>query len=126
MAKLLNEINSMPNVAGALAGWLSKLRIGIVKQTIVDGLPVDNELQFDFVGAVQPLSARKLEFKPEGLRAFKWLQIYCQAGTLELKEGDRIVYAGERFKVMADLDYRLNGYVEYHVVKDYEYANISR
>lgn len=122
MAKLLNEITGQPQVGGTLNGWLSRVMIGIIRQSINNGLPVDIESKFGFVGMIQPLSPRKLELKPEGLRAFKWLQIYCPAGQLELKEGDKFTYQGERFKLMADSDFRLNGYVEYHVIKDFEHA----
>lgn len=120
MAKLLNEITGQPQVGGVLNGWMSRICIGILRQNIVDGMPIEIINNFNFVGMIQPLSARKLELKPEGLRAFKWLQIFCQSGQLELKEGDKITYGGERFKLMADSDYRNNGYVEYHVIKDYE------
>lgn len=126
MAKLLNEITGQPQVGGALNGWMSRIRIGMIKQNIVDGLPVEVETSFNFVGMIQPLSARKLELKPEGLRAFKWLQIFCQEGMLALKEGDKITYRNERFKLMADSDYRNNGYVEYHVIRDFENAQPDR
>lgn len=120
MAKLLNEITGQPQVGGTLNGWMSRICLGMIRQSIVDGLPVELETSFNFVGMIQPLSTRKLELKPEGLRSFKWLQIICPAGMLELHEGDKITYRGERFKLMADSDYKLNGYIEYHVIKDFQ------
>jgi hypothetical protein len=92
----------------------------LITQEIIDGFATDFEKKVSFKGVIQPLSPRKLELKPEGQRAWKWLQIHCLAGALTLKPGDKILFNGEKFKLMADNDYSLNNFSDYHVVKDYQ------
>lgn len=120
MAKKLNEISGMPNVGSALSGWGMSLTLIVIRQEIVEGFVRDIPKSVKFNGVIQPLSPRKIELKPEGQRAWKWLQIHCREGSLKLKPGDKIDWLGEKFKLMADNDFSLNGFVEYHVVKDYQ------
>lgn len=120
MAKKLNEISGMPNVGGALSGWTMNLMLVVIRQEIIDGFVKSIEKPIKFSGTIQPLSPRKIEMKPEGQRAWKWLQIHCREGSLKLKPGDKIEWMSEKFKLMADNDFSLNGFVEYHVVKDYQ------
>ncbi len=122
MAKKLSEMSGMPNVGGALSGWTLAITLIVIRQDIVDGFVKEIKKAIKFMGVIQPLSPRKIELKPEGQRAWKWLQIHCKEGALKLKPGDKIEWGNELFKLMADNDFYLNGFVEYHVVKDYSEA----
>ena len=120
-AKPLNQLSGMPQVGNVLNGWTVKITLQVLTQTIVDGFPVDTPRSVTFDGTVQPFSPQQLKLIPEGQRAWQWLQIHCKTGpnTLELSPGDKIVYNGTRYKVMAQNDYSLNGYIEYHLIQDF-------
>lgn len=115
-----STISGMPQITSAFAGWTQTVSLSLVTQTIVAGLVTETLTAISFPGTIQPLSPKNLMLKPEGQRAWTWLQIHCFSGPYDLNTGDQIVYRGEKFKIMARLDYSLNGFMEYHLVKDYQ------
>lgn len=121
MAKTLNNSNGMPQMHAAFVGWFSKITLGIITQTVDDDGNVSttiNNVSFD--GTIQPLQTEDLELKPEGLRNWRWLQIHCFSGDLNLNNDDKITYKNIRYKIMGVKDYSLNGFIEYHSIQDYE------
>lgn len=119
MALPLNQISGMPNMSTTLNGWMKPFTLIIITQTNIDGIPTDGERSVTYRGTVQPLNPEQVNIKPEGQRSWEWLQIHVQLSDNPLANDDRIIYNGKKFKVMARKDYTLNGYIEYHVVKDY-------
>lgn len=115
-----NNISGMPKMRAAFAGWFQSIILNIVTQTIEDGLVIETIKQKSFRGIIQPLSAEELRLKPEGERSWPWLQIHAIAGSLNLNTNDKIQYNGIKYKIMAVLDYSLNGFIEYHGVRDFE------
>ena len=115
-----NLQNGMPNMANTLNGWEVPISIIKITQSIVDGDVVKGEEQIDFMGVWQPLRDEELQSKPEGQRSWEWYWIHAKSGALNLQTQDKIKFQGKRFKVMAVKDYSLNGFVEYHIVRDYE------
>lgn len=115
----LNKISGMPQIGAAFAGWMTSINLVIVTDEVIDGFVVQKQTPISFNGVVQPLSAEKLELKPEGERSWEWLQIHCFSGVQNLQTNDKILYNGLPFKVMQRLDYSLNNYIEYHIVADY-------
>lgn len=116
----LNQSTGMPQMASAFRGWMTSITITRVTQSVENGLVETREQKISFQGTVQPLSPQKTALKPEGQRAWKWLQIHCFTSDVNLATNDKIIYNGELFKVMDILDYRLNNYIEYHIVADYQ------
>lgn len=112
--------NGMPNMANTLNGWEVPISIIKITQSIVDGDVVKGEEQIDFMGVWQPLRDEELQSKPEGQRSWEWYWIHAKSGALNLQTQDKIKFQGKRFKVMAVKDYSLNGFIEYHIVRDYE------
>lgn len=104
----------------AFAGWMTKITLIVIQQTVVDGFVIDTESKVTFQGTVQPLSPEQVQLKPDGQRSWQWLQIHCLAGALNLVTNDKFIYNDIRYKIMAVLDYSLNNYVEYHAVRDFE------
>ena len=118
--KPFNQINlsGMPNMSGTLAGWLQNLTFGVVTKTIVNYEVKEVYVAIPFRGVWQPLETRKLMMKPEGQRSLTWIQ--CHATTdIGLKNDDIVRFRGVQYRVMAQWDYSLNGYYEYHLVEDY-------
>lgn len=116
----LNQISGMPQMKAAFSGWTQKITLTRITQSIVDGLDTETSTTLTYQGTIQPLSVKQLMLKPEGLRAFKWLEIHCVNGGTKLDDGDFIIYNGERFKIMGVWDYSLNNYMQYNAVKDFQ------
>ena len=120
VAKPLNQLSSMPQLSAAFQGWQKQITLTKRKQVVRNGLVCYDDQLVKFMGIIQPLSPEAISLKPDGQRSFQWLQIHCQGNGLTLTTDDQIVYNGIQFKVMALLDYSLNGFIEYHCVKDYQ------
>lgn len=121
--KSLSNSSFMPNMSNTLTSWLSPLTIVRLTQSIDEGYLVTNEEKIDFQGTWQPLNDRQLELKVEGQRAWTWIWLHAQVGTLELKTADKVIFNDKRYKVMTVKDYSLNGFIEYHLCRDYEDDN---
>ena len=120
-ARPLNFGSGMPNVSAALNGWMKSITLQKRTQSVdTYGDVTFTNVDFTFVGTVQPLSPKQIELKPEGQRAWTWLQIHMQAGRFRLNVNDQIVINGVIFKVMALKDYSQSGYIEYHCVYEYQ------
>ncbi len=115
----LNQSSGMPQVGTALFGWQKPITLMKITQDVTAGLVIDTSFPITLQGTIQPLNPKELALKPEGQRAWKWLQIHCLSGGNNLDTNDRVRYNGEIFKVMANNDYSLNGYIEYHLVADF-------
>lgn len=112
--------NGMPNMANTLTGWEVPLTLIKITQSVIEGDAVKTETPINFLGVWQPLRDEQLQFKPEGQRSWSWYWIHAKSGTLDLTTQDKIIFRGERYKVMSVKDYSLNGFVEYEVIRDYE------
>jgi hypothetical protein len=120
-ARPLNFGSGMPNVSGALNGWMKSITLQKRTQVIdTYGDVTYTNVDFSFMGTIQPLSPKQIEQKPEGQRAWTWLQIHMQTPGYRLNVNDQIIINGEIYKVMALRDYSQSGYIEYHAVKDYQ------
>jgi len=109
---------SMPRVNVAFGGWLSALIFSKITQTIVDHEVVNVSSPVVFRGTIQPLSPRQVALKPEGQRAWIWVQIHAEPGTT-LSPHDTIADDNHSYRIMAVLDYTSSGFLEYHAVQDY-------
>lgn len=115
-----NTSSGMPQISAAFGGWQTKITLLKHTETIVNGFVKINQIPMYFRGTMQPLSARAIALKPEGQRSWTWLQLHCLAREIELLPGDRLTWNGDFYKVMELKDYGLNGYIEYHLVRDYQ------
>lgn len=121
MAKPLNMLSGMPQMSAAFMGWSKTITLKKRIQSVdSDGMVYDVNSTIVFKGTIQPLSPKTIALKPEGQRAFTWLQIHALVGTLNLTVNDEIIYNGTKYKVMAVLDYSLNGFYEYHACEAFQ------
>jgi hypothetical protein len=109
---------TVPDVSGALLDWFQPTTFGIVVKEIDNFQVVETMTNVTFQAVVQPLPQRKLEMKPEGQRKWEWLMIHAEPG-LVLVNDQVITYLGKQYRVMDQWDYRIYGYVEYHIMEDY-------
>lgn len=112
--------SNMPDVSDGFGDWQERICLLLRTQKVTDGLVTNVDRRLTFYGCWQPLSPRTIALKPEGQRSWTWIQLHCRAQATNLKTNDRVFYNGDLFKVMALLDYGLNGFVEYHLVRDYQ------
>lgn len=118
--KTLDQYSGMPQIQSAFMGWTTSITLSIITQAVTNGFIVDSSTEVTFDGVIQPLSPQKIMLKPEGQRAWEWLQIHCFSGRLNLNINDRIIYNGTKYKIMASNDYSLDNYIEYHAIKDFD------
>lgn len=110
---------ALPQINIALNGWESDIILNKITSTITDFEKVEAVEEIEFTGVVQPLDGESLRLKPLESRSWEWLMIHTKA-DVALSTGDLITYEGDKFKIMLKKDYSLNGFYEYHLVKDYE------
>lgn len=115
----LNENSgTLPDVSGAMLDYFQPMVFGTVAKAVEGFQVVETKTSVSFQGVIQPFSDRQLMMKPEGQRSWKWYTVHAEP-QLELATDEIITYLGAQYRVMSLRDYRLYGYVEYHLVQDY-------
>lgn len=112
--------SGMPQMDSTLNGWQVPLTLVRVTQSVTDGELTTSETQIKFQGVWQPFSMQQLALLPEGQRDWSHYWIHAKSGTLDLETADKIKFQGKRYKVIERKDYNLNGFIEYHVILDFE------
>lgn len=111
--------SGMPNMSQTLNGWEVPLTLVRIIQDVDEGDLVYKEERYNFMGVWQPLRDEQLELKPEGQRSWEWIWIHAKSGALNLETADKVIFQNKIFKVETKKDYSLNGFVEYHLCRDY-------
>jgi hypothetical protein len=109
----------IPQIQSAFNGWESPITMVKLTSSIVDYEKVSVREEIKFKGVVQPLTPEALKLKPLESRSWEWLMIHCKDGTA-ISTNDLIEFEGQEFKVEFRNRYKLNGFFEYHLVKNYE------
>lgn len=118
--KISQMRSGMPNVLEALDGWMMDFIVDLSKQEEIDGDYVYRSKLKKMQGVMQPLKMEEINLKPEGQRAWEWYQLHVQANQVRIPVGKIVTFKNKKYKIMAMKDYSLNGYYEYHLVRDYE------
>lgn len=109
---------TLPDVNDAILDWFQAMTFGVVTKSTVGFQAVETQSQISFQGVWQPLTERQLQMKPEGERAWSWFWLHASPNLI-LQVDDVVTYLGTQYRVMSNKDFRLYGYVEYHLVQDY-------
>lgn len=107
-------------MAGTLTEWEQPISLGIVTQSVDMGDLVETIKTVNFNAVIQPLSAERLQLKPEQVRSWQWIWIHAKTSDLNLETQDKIIYKGTRFKVMAVKKYDDYGFREYECCEDFQ------
>lgn len=118
--KISQMRSGMPNVLEVLDGWMVDFIVDLSTQEEIDGDYTYRSKLKKMKGVMQPLKTEDVNLKPEGQRAWEWYQLHIQANQDRIPIGKIVTFKGKRYKIMAMKDYSLNGYYEYHLVRDYE------
>lgn len=108
-----------PDVSGALFDWFQPMVFQALTKTVQGYQVVEDSLQYNFQGVIQPFTERQLMLKPEGQRAWTWFLLFAQP-SLVLQVDDVVDWLGRQTRVMSRKNYTLEGYVEYHLVQDWD------
>lgn len=108
---------TVPNVSGALHGWMQPMTFTRVTTTIVDFQAREVGVDFSFMGVWQPFTAKQLQILPEKERSRSWFTLHAELGVV-LDTDEVVKYLGIQYRVMEKIDYTIYGYVEYHLVQD--------
>lgn len=118
--KPLNQNSgTVPDMSVALQNWFQAMIFSIITKTVVNYKVVEASTDINFRGVWQNLSPQQLQLKPEGQRAWRWYQVHAEI-SLQLFPDQVIVYLEKKYRVMAKIDQSLYGYLEYHLVEDYQ------
>lgn len=108
----------VPNVNDAMLEWFQPMTFGVVSTEVDNFQAVQEKVSVSFQGVWQPFTDRQLQMKPEGQRSWSWWTCHADP-SLVLDTDSIITYLGVQYRVLYQRDYRLYGYVEYHLVQDY-------
>lgn len=112
--------SGMPQMRNTLNGWEVPLILIKITQNVVEGELVTSQQTFNFMGVWQPFSMQQLALLPEGQRSWSHYWLHIKSGELYLQTADKFIFENHRYKVIELKDYHLNGFIEYHVILDYE------
>lgn len=116
---LSQTTGTLPNVQAGMANWFQSITFIQIVKTVVNFKVVETTTSIDFQGVIQPFTAQMLELKPEGQRNWIWKTLHAYPGTL-LVPDDEGTIQGQNYRVMQKLNYQEYGYIEYHIVQDYQ------
>lgn len=118
------KTGTFPDVGNAMQNWFQPMIFGIVSKETVGFQVIEQMQEISFKGVWQPLSARRLQLKPEGQRSWSWYWLHADP-VLNLEVDSVIIYNSVQYRVMAKKNYSLNGYIEYELIEDFEGAGPS-
>lgn len=103
----------------ALRGLYRNIKYFAVEKKVQDFLVTETLTGVNFRGVIQPLKPAALMMKPEGQRGWKWFTIHAGIGVVF--KNDDVIYIGNiRYRIMELFDWSIYGFVEYHMVQDYQ------
>lgn len=117
---------SVPNMSSALDNWFQQLKMSIVTKTIVNFILVESLVEQTIMAVRQPLSARQLLIKPEGQRGWNWETLHVQGFNHNFDLDSVVIFNNIRYRVMQKNEWQEYGYVEYHIVQDFENPIIEK
>lgn len=111
----------VPNMRGTLNNWMQALALTkVIKQSINFDIK-ESYVPLSTRGMIQPFGAEELSLKPDGQRDWTWQMLHTTI-DLVLKPDDVVIIKEVRYRVMSKTDCSQYGYVQYHLIQDYERA----
>ena len=109
---------TLPDLSGALDGWLIKMTFIKLAKSTVNFKTVEVQTPIEFEGCWQGTPAHVLALKPEGQRSWKWYDCYTKT-NLDLNPDEIISYLGVNYRVKSENDFSLHGIKIYSLVEDF-------
>lgn len=116
-------VSNAPKIMVAISGWAQKYEITRIKQNLDDDGYIEETKTVDtLTGFWQPYSDEDLQLIPEGQRNWRWFAFHVQGPHDRLNFEEVVTIKGIDYRVMAIADFSDENYVEYRLVKDYDYT----
>lgn len=116
---LLNQNSgTLPQMSTALLDWFQLMTFIRVSKTLDAFSVKETYTDVDFMGVWQPFKPRDLEMRAEGQRQWDWYMVHALP-TLVLIADEIVIYQNARYRVMGQIDYKIYGFIEYHLIRDY-------
>jgi hypothetical protein len=106
----------LPKLSTAIGPWAQTFNFDVITKRQENYQTVERKSTRTFKGVVAPLSARQLELKPEGQRAWRWQEVHCKT-DLELRIDDEVIFKCVRYRVMAVHDFADYGFRRYELAE---------
>jgi hypothetical protein len=127
MGKIINGKNTpltlrtgtVPDVSGALKDKFQLVAFKNISKSVEAFQNVDTETVVQFWGTWEPFTDRQLLLKPEGQRSWSWYMMIAEPGAV-LETDDIAEWNGKPTRVMALKDWSLHGFMEYHLVQNWQ------
>lgn len=118
----INQLSAnLPDVSEVMDGWEVNMVANYVTQILVDGMPIDVAETKNIKGIAQPLKPEEIALKEEGQRFWNWVQVHVREAIYgELQPAQILIINSVPHKIMAKKDWTLDGYREYHAIRDFE------
>lgn len=118
--KIGQVVGGLPQLDIGLSGWEVEVKANFITQEYVDGKITDISNIQVIKGVLQPLKTEDVNIKPEGQRNWIWQQLHVKKTYPKLRNEQIVEINDKNYKIMAQKDYTQYGYVEYHLVEDYQ------
>ena len=119
--KINDIMDSLPDLSDVMTQWEVPMTANYVTQTVVDGVVTDTQVNKAIKGIMQPLKAEEVLLKDEAQRNWSWYQVQVRQDLYgELYPTQILILNNIPYKIMAKKDWVLNGYREYHAIRDFE------
>lgn len=113
---------TVPNMRGALNGYLQTMTFGIVTKKLSGGVTVETMETVVFEGTpLTPHKPRALEIAAQGERSWSWYEFLADP-QLVLNTDDVVTYLGEQFRVFSRDNYRTFNFYQYVLIQDWKNA----
>jgi len=110
---------TVPDMSSTLLDWFQAMVFSVVTKVTQNFQVYETMVETTFQGVWQPLSFKQLMIKPEGQRGWNWFLVHADP-SLTLEIDQIIIYLTKQYRVMARQDWTLYGYIEYHLVEDWQ------
>lgn len=117
--KRIGSNSNLPQMGEVLLSWFQDMTFDLVTKIINNYDLAETITTIVTKGVRQPFTDQQLNIKPEGQRAWKWETLHCLP-DIKLEPDDIVVFNEVRYRVMQKLDYSEYGYLEYHIIQDYQ------
>lgn len=119
--KLYQHAGDVPDMSDAITNYFQPMIFTQLVKQVVNFQNVEVPTNTPFMGVIQPFTVQQLKMKDIGQRAWSWFTVHSSPALI-LAPDEVIQYQGVQYRVMEKLDYKLYGYLEYHIILDYSGA----
>lgn len=123
-SKKFSELSgNAPQIKVAISRWSQSYTVTRIIQELDDNgyikeVKTDDELN----GFWQPFSDEDLQLLPEGQRNWRWFSFHVQGVHEHLKYEEIVTIKDVDYRVMSIADFSDENYVEYRLVRNYDYT----